>query len=87
MNLKKATKLLIYSSDFCPFCHKAEAFFRNNQLHFNRVDVLSDEGEQEVSKLKAKYGWPTIPMIFVNDTFIGGYSDMMKKLKSGELIV
>ncbi len=35
--------------------------------------------------LKMYTGWPTLPMIFVKGTFIGGASDLQKLIDSGEL--
>jgi monothiol glutaredoxin len=35
--------------------------------------------------LKLWTGWPTFPMVFVNGTLVGGYSDLEKLLQSGEL--
>lgn len=35
--------------------------------------------------LKMWTGWPTFPMIFVKQTFIGGFQDLKKLVDSGEL--
>ncbi len=35
--------------------------------------------------LKMWTGWPTLPMIFVNGTLIGGAEDLEKLIESGEL--
>ena len=35
--------------------------------------------------LKMWTGWQTFPMIFVKGTFVGGASDLLKLMKSGEL--
>ena len=42
-------------------------------------------GWRRRNALKMWTGWPTLPMIFVKGTFIGGASDMQKLLDSGEL--
>ncbi len=35
--------------------------------------------------IKMWTGWPTFPQIFVKGTFIGGHTDMVKLMNSGEL--
>lgn len=35
--------------------------------------------------LKMWTGWPTFPMVFVNGALVGGASDLVKLIKSGEL--
>jgi len=35
--------------------------------------------------LKKKHNWKTIPLIFVKGKFIGGYDDMMEKIKKKEI--
>ena len=87
MNLRQATRILLYSSDFCGYCKKAEAFFKNNGVQYEKLDVLTEEGEKAFDETKKKYNHKTIPMIFVNDEFIGGYDDLMKKVENGEYVV
>ena len=35
--------------------------------------------------LKMWTGWPTFPMVFVNGTLVGGATDVMRLIESGEL--
>jgi glutaredoxin-related protein len=35
--------------------------------------------------LKMWTGWPTLPMVFVRGTLVGGASDLVKLIDSGEL--
>ena len=36
------------------------------------------------SALKMWTGWPTLPMVFVKGTLVGGYNDLQKLVESGE---
>lgn len=67
MNLRHAKRLIMYSSEFCGFCKKAEAFFNNNGIKFQKISVLTEEGEEAFNAIKKKYNHKTIPMIVVND--------------------
>lgn len=71
-------RVIIYGATYCSFCIKAKNFFIKNQIKFNWIDTESNEGQEQVLALQSKYNWSTIPMIFVDDRFIGGYTDLMK---------
>lgn len=34
MNLREARKVVLFSSDFCGYCKKAEAFFKANGVKY-----------------------------------------------------
>jgi glutaredoxin-related protein len=40
---------------------------------------------RERSALKFWTGWPTLPMVFVKGTLVGGADDLARLIKSGEL--
>jgi glutaredoxin-related protein len=40
---------------------------------------------RERNALKMWTGWPTIPMVFVKGTLVGGFTDLEKLIASGEL--
>ena len=40
---------------------------------------------RERNALKMWAGWPTIPMVFVNGTLVGGATDLERLIKSGAL--
>lgn len=73
----------IYTTPFCPYCIQAKRFFDQNNLVYEDVDVSSDQKLRQ--KISQKYGgFRTVPMIAVGETFIGGYTELMASVKSGE---
>ncbi|APW35840.1 glutaredoxin [Rhodoferax koreense] len=42
-------------------------------------------GWRERTQLKMWCGWPTLPMVFVRGTLVGGASDLERLIQSGEL--
>ncbi|MDB5850738.1 MAG: glutaredoxin [Rhodoferax sp.] len=42
-------------------------------------------GWRDRTKLKMWCGWPTLPMVFVRGTLVGGASDLERLIQSGEL--
>ena len=74
----------IYLTPFCPFCTQAKQFFSKNKIPFDAIDVSRDPALR--NKVSAENGnFPTVPMIFVGDTFIGGYTDLISLHNSGDL--
>lgn len=76
-------KVVMYSKDPCPYCVNAKRLLTNKGITFEEID-LTDRLE-ELQKLKEKTGWRTVPMIFINDKMIGGYTDLRALEESGEL--
>ncbi len=57
----------IYGTDNCKWCKQAQRLC----LH-NNIDYTYDH----VSEIIVPKGWKTVPVIFVDDQFIGGYEDL-----------
>jgi glutaredoxin 3 len=76
-------KVKLYSKDPCPYCVHAKRLLTNKGIDFEEID-LTDRPE-ELQKIKASSGWRTVPIIFINDKLIGGYTDLRALDDSGEL--
>ncbi len=75
--------VVIYSTDYCPYCRQAERFLNDKGVPFKSVDVTNDDAMR--AKLVEMSGQRTVPQIFIGGESIGGYSDMMKLHSKGEL--
>lgn len=68
-------ELKIYTTAICPFCDQAKALFRELGLGFTEIRV--DQDPHLFRKLsRENNGWRTVPMIFIGDEFLGGYTDV-----------
>lgn len=76
-------KVIIYSKDPCPYCVNAKRLLNNKGVEFEEIDLTDDLGE--MNRLKDLYGWRTVPMIMIDNKFIGGYDDMKALDRNGEL--
>ncbi|MBI2675167.1 MAG: glutathione S-transferase N-terminal domain-containing protein [Candidatus Aenigmarchaeota archaeon] len=67
----KVKNVTIYTAKWCPWCQKAKAYFRQNNISFVEKDVESDEKYgQEVMH---KSGQLSIPVIDIDGTIIVGF--------------
>lgn len=74
-------KIIIYSTQNCPYCVRAKNLFKSHGLTFKEIDLTGNSVELEKLKNKTKHF--TVPQIFINDIFIGGFTDLIEKIQSG----
>ena len=77
-------KILIYTTQVCPYCHAAKDFFRSKGLEFEEIDVTGDD-EARRKLVEKSDGRKTVPQIFIDGTGIGGYSDLIALDQGGKL--
>lgn len=78
------TKIKVYTSDFCAFCTQAKMLLTQLGLAFEEID-LSNDPETRLRLSQENNGYRTVPMIFIDDEFIGGYQELRELQKTGEL--
>ncbi len=67
-------KVLIYSKNNCPFCVRAKNLLTQKGVAFEEINL---EGKyDELDALKKKTGHMTVPIIFINEKLIGGFSEL-----------
>lgn len=75
--------IIIYSKANCPYCDWAKQFLDSKKLAFQEIRIDLDlEKREEMERLS---GRRTVPQIFINNQPIGGYDDLIKLSKTGEL--
>ena len=77
MNIK------VYGTQFCPFCVAAKDLLTAKGLQYESIDLTNDPDLME--KLAQELNYRAVPMIFVDDKFIGGFTDLQKLDSEGRL--
>ena len=77
------SKVMIYSKTYCPYCDRAKALFKSKGIAYD--EVMLDDKDEEFQALKKKTGLMTVPQIFINDTLVGGYTDLAALDREGKL--
>lgn len=76
---KKHQSALIISAEWCPYCQKAKMLLSKKKIKFLNVDIEKNNiGSEDINMLTGK---TSIPQIYLNGKYIGGYTDLAKKLK------
>jgi glutaredoxin 3 len=68
-------KVEIYTTSYCPFCDRAKALLRRRKVKFEEIDV-TDEPELRAEMVARTGGRRTVPEVFINGKFIGGYQEL-----------
>ena len=73
--------ITVYSSAMCGYCVAAKNFLKSKGLGWHEIRV--DLHPEERTRMVARTGRTTVPQIFVGDTHVGGYDDMMALHRAG----
>ncbi|MBE8163495.1 MAG: glutaredoxin 3 [Bdellovibrionaceae bacterium] len=75
--------IVLYSTDYCPFCIRAKKLLKSKNLDFKEVNLSSNA--EELTKLKQRTGMQTVPQIFIHDKLIGGFQELYELEQSAKL--
>lgn len=68
----------LYTKPGCPFCVKAEQLLKDRSEEYVKINITAESLE----KLKPKIGdHNTVPIVFLDDKFIGGSTELEEKLR------
>ncbi|NNM70575.1 MAG: glutaredoxin 3 [Gallionella sp.] len=77
-------KVLMYSTAVCPYCIRAEQLLHRKgvtEIEKIRVDL---QPELRVAMME-RTGRRTVPQIYINDQYVGGYDDLAALDHAGKL--
>ena len=74
----------MYSSSYCPYCTNAEKLLL--EKGFDITDkIFVDKNPDELEKMMKITGKRTVPQIFIDKIYIGGFEELRASDLSGEL--
>lgn len=75
--------ITIYSTAICPYCVAAKNFLKSRGLGWNEVRIDTDPAARDA--MLARTRRTSVPQIFIGDTHVGGYDDMIALHRAGKL--
>jgi glutaredoxin 3 len=72
-------KAVVWSKHHCPFCDQAKALLTQKGIEFEEKKI--GEGYSKEDLLEAVPTARTVPQIFLDDTLIGGFTELKQYLK------
>lgn len=73
----------LHTKKSCAYCAQAKQLLQRKGLEYEEMELESDSSAE--AELVAQTGFRTVPQIFINDRFIGGFTDLAKLSAIGEL--
>lgn len=77
-------KIEIYSTAICPYCVAAKNFLVAKGATYEEIRVDRDR-ERFAEMLRRSNNRRTVPQIFIGDTHVGGFDDMVALDRAGGL--
>ncbi len=81
--MNQQPEITLYTSAICAYCVAAKNFLKSKGLSWNEVRIDNDPDQRE--KMMALTRRSTVPQIFIGQTHVGGYDDMMALHRAGKL--
>ena len=75
-------KVEIYTTQICPYCIRAKNMFKDRNISYEEIKIISQELMQEM--LDRSSGRRTVPQIFIDGKHIGGSDDLYEYFKKIE---
>ncbi|MDC1319254.1 glutaredoxin 3 [Litorivicinus sp.] len=77
------TTVVIYTTQFCPFCVMAKRLFDDLGVCYQEIHV--DQRPDVRQEMVTLSGRRTVPQIFIADRHVGGFDDAQDALRNGDL--
>ena len=83
MSETDAPVVTIYSTAICPYCVAAKNFLKSRGRQWREVRIDLDPAERD--RMVELTRRTSVPQIFVGETHVGGYDDMIALHRAGKL--
>ncbi|GAB6195663.1 glutaredoxin 3 [Lysobacter xanthus] len=81
--MSSPANIVIYSTAVCPYCVAAKNFLQSKGQTWSEVRVDTDPEQRR--RMIEMTGRTSVPQIFINETHVGGYDDMIALHRKGGL--
>ena len=76
-------EIVLYTSATCGYCVAAKNFLKSRGLEWKEVRIDLDPAER--ARMVERARRTSVPQIFIGETHVGGYDDMMALHRAGGL--
>ena len=72
-------KAVVWSKDSCPFCVQAKGLLKQQGIEFEERNINAGWTREQL--LEAVPNARTLPQIFLDDNYVGGFTELRKHLQ------
>ena len=73
-------KIKIYTLSTCLYCLLSKDFLNHKKIAFDEIKL--EENSDLFEELKVSLNYSQVPIIFIDDKFIGGYRELIHYFKN-----
>lgn len=73
----------LYTTSWCPYCHRAKALLERKGVLFDEIDVTMDRKRRDAMEEKA--GRSSVPQIWIGEAHVGGSDELYALERAGKL--
>jgi len=73
------SKAIVWSKNHCPFCDQAKALLTQKGIVFEEKTI--GEGYSREDLLEAVPAARTVPQIFLDEEYVGGFTELKQRLQ------
>ncbi|MBX9993069.1 glutaredoxin 3 [Phreatobacter oligotrophus] len=77
-------EIIVYTKDFCPYCHAAKELLRSKGAAFTEIDIQKHP-DRRPEMIEKAGGRTTVPQIFIAGKHVGGCDDIHALDEAGKL--
>ncbi|MGV8917207.1 MAG: glutaredoxin 3 [Pseudomonas sp.] len=78
------SEVTMYTTSTCPYCRNAKALLASKNITYKEINVELDMSRRK--EMMALSGRRTVPQIFVGEHHVGGFDDLAKLDRQGQLM-
>lgn len=71
--------IVVYTINNCGYCTAAKSLLKEKSLPFQEINITNDQDARIALVMKTHHR--TMPQIFIDDVFIGGYTELKAHLE------
>lgn len=77
-----AKEVTVYTMNRCPFCLQLKLFLKRQGVEFTEINT--SEHPEVLKMLQDETSFLTLPQVFVEDNFLGGYDNIIELHQKGK---
>ena len=76
-------QITLYTTSWCSYCDRAKALLTQKGQTWTEIDVEADPARRD--EMVQRAGRTSVPQIWIGDRHVGGYDDLARLERAGEL--
>ena len=77
-------EIVLYTTMWCPYCHRARALLEKKGVAFTDIDIV-EHPERRQEMIRRAGGRTSVPQIFIDGEHIGGSDELAALDRAGRL--